>query len=77
MKNDFALKHVLAMVVLIRSSPLTSLHDALQQLTCGQQGDESAERATVVSPAMQAEHRSTLVRTPHCASDLPPRDFHS
>lgn len=52
-------------------------HCVLQQFTLRQQGDEGVEWATVVSPAMQAEHRTTLVRTPHCASDLPPGNLNS
>lgn len=43
-----------------------------QQFTLGQQWDEGVERATVVGPSMQAEHRAALLRTPHRASDLPP-----
>lgn len=45
-------------------------------LTFWQKGNKRVECTAVVSPAMQAQHRMSVVRTPDFTSDLPPRDCH-
>lgn len=45
--------------------------------TLRQERDECVKCATVVSPAMQAQHRTAMIRTPDSASDLSPEDLHT
>lgn len=42
--------------------------------TFGQEGNEGVEGATVVGPAVQAQHRATIIRTPDSPSQLSPRN---
>lgn len=48
-----------------------------EYFTLRQERDERVKCATVVSPAMQAQDRTAMIRTPDSASDLSPGDLHT